>query len=125
MPKEFSRTGRVADVLQRELAQIIQKEMRDPRVGMITISEVRVTKDLAQAKVFVSILDDNEDKVKQVMKALNDAAGFLRSQLAGKLTLRTTPKLFFTYDDSLIRGNRLHKLIDEAVAKDKPNDDEH
>lgn len=124
MPKEFSRTGRVADVLQRELAQIIQKEMRDPRVGMITISEVRVTKDLAQAKVFVSILDDEEEKVKQVMKALNDASGFLRTQLAGRVTLRTTPKLFFTYDDSLIRGNRLQKLIDEAVAQDKPNDDE-
>ncbi len=107
----------------RELAQIIQKEMSASELGMVTVCEVNVTKDLAQAKVFVSLIQDEPEQVKETMKALNDNAGFLRSLLAKKIKLRTTPKLMFQYDDSLARGNRISKLIDDSIARENNVDD--
>lgn len=119
MAKEYSRTQRVADQIQKELAQLIQLEMKDPRLGMVTVSAVEVSRDLAFADIYVSFLGvDDQEKIDQSLAILNQAAGFLRSGLARAIKLRFTPRLRFYYDNSLRRGAYLSSLIDEAVAKD-------
>ena len=118
MPKEFSRTQRVGDYLRRELAGFIQTQMRDPRVGMVMVNEVEVSRDLAHAKVFVTVLGkDTEEEAREVRTVLNDAAGFLRSRVAQDSSLRTTPRLHFVFDSSVLRGQKLSNLIDQAVAQ--------
>ena len=120
MAREFSRTDRVADAVQRILAQLIQFEVRDPRVGMVNINDVEVSRDLAQAKVFVTFVGrDTEAECEDGAAALNKAAGFLRSQLAKELNMRTTPRLQFVYDKTSVRGQALSSLIDRAVAEDR------
>lgn len=111
-PRNYSRTSRVADVVQRLLANCIREQFKDPRVGMITISEVKVTPDLRLAKVYISVLE--EAKRDETLKILNGAAGFFRSQLANALELRVIPKPQFIYDDSVIRGNRIEMLLSAA-----------
>ena len=119
MAKEYSRTQRVAEQIQKELARVIQLEMKDPRLGMVTVSAVEVSRDLAFADVYVSILGVEEQKsIDDSLKILNQASGFLRSQLARAVQLRFTPKLRFYFDNSLRRGAYLSSLIDEAVARD-------
>ncbi len=117
MARDFSRTDRIADVIQKELAQIIQKEMKDPRVGLLTILEVKVSKDLAYAKVFVSVM--MEEQAAQTIETLNKAASFFRATLAKRIQIRVMPQLTFVYDDTTIKANRLSKIIDDARAKDK------
>lgn len=116
MARDYSRTDRIADVIQKELAQIIQQEMKDPRVGMITINEVKVSKDLAYAKIFVSVM--LEEHATESVATLNKAAGYLRGILAKRMTIRVMPALMFVYDDTTIKANRLSKLIDDACAKE-------
>ena len=123
MPKDYSRQQRVGDALRRELAQFIQREMRDPRVGMVMVNDVEVSRDLAYARVFVTVMGkDSAEEASEALAALNDAAGYLRSQLARSSTMRTTPRLKFEYDSSVLRGQRLSSLIDDAVASDKARD---
>jgi ribosome-binding factor A len=117
MPKDYSRARRIADQIQRELSEIIRLELRDPRVGMITITEVEVSPDHAYATVFFTVLS-NADSPDDSVAALKHAAGFLRSQLAQRVKLRTVPHLQFKYDSSVERGVRLSRLIDDAVASD-------
>lgn len=117
MSEEFPRTRRVGQLLQRELACLIQEELRDPRVGWITVSYVEVSPDLKQAKVYVTALEEGEGVAKQ-LKTLNNAAGFLQHGLSQRVKLRTIPRLQFVYDYSIERGRRLSALIDEAVRKD-------
>ncbi len=125
MAREFSRTHRVADFLKRELANLIQFEVRDPRVGMISVTDVEVSRDLSYAKVFVTVMGkDREDEAADAIAALNKAAGFLRSQLARITTARTTPQLRFYFDGSVVRGQYLSGLIDKAVAADKHDTDD-
>lgn len=129
MPRDFSRVQRIADHLQRELARLIQTEMRDPRVGMVMVNEVAVSRDLSHAKVYVTVLgQDTEEEAAEALAVLNDAAGFLRSQLARDSTMRVTPKLGFVFDSSVLRGQKLSSLIDRAVSQenhaDIPPDDE-
>ena len=120
MPRVSKRVDKVADLLKKELALLIQTEVRDPRVGMASITGVRVSKDLAHANVFVTLLGKNgEEETQEGVAALNQAAGFLRSMLAKNISLRTTPKLKFIYDNSLVRGQYLTDLIDEALASDE------
>lgn len=107
--------------MQRELSVIIRQELKDPRVSMITIAEVRVSKDLAHAKVFVSVM--MEEKATETLEGLNKAAGFLRAQLAKRMSLRVIPQLLFVYDDTTIKANRISKMIDNAVASDKKEND--
>ncbi|MCS5710551.1 30S ribosome-binding factor RbfA [Candidatus Berkiella aquae] len=121
MARDFSRTDRIADVMQRELSVLIREELKDPRVGMITISEIKVSKDLAYAKVFVSVM--MEEKAKETLEGLNKAAGFLRGQLARKMTIRVMPQLSFVYDDTTIKANRISRLIDDAIASDKKDNE--
>jgi ribosome-binding factor A len=123
MPREFSRLDRVADQLQRELARLIQREVKDPRLGMVTINSIDVSKDLAVADVYVTVMGkESADEVKPSIEALNHAAGFLRNQIAKTMMLRTVPKLRFHYDASVVRGHYLSNLIDKAIAEDKQHE---
>ena len=120
MPKEFSRTQRVGDFLKQELARLIQLEIRDPRVGMASITDVEVARDLSYAKVFVTILGKStEEEAKPAIEALNHASGFLRTQVSKIMSARTTPKLRFVFDKSITRGAQMSKLIDDVVAQDR------
>ncbi|MGY6566677.1 MAG: 30S ribosome-binding factor RbfA [Halomonadaceae bacterium] len=126
--REFKRTDRVGDQLQKELAVLIQREVKDPRLGMVTVSGVTVSRDLGYADVYVTLLgEDSPERIKENLKVLKQAAGFLRSQIARRIKLRHVPELRFHYDESVVRGQRLSSLIDEAVSSDRArhDDDEH
>lgn len=118
MAKEFSRTDRFSQQMQREVAQILQREIKDPRVVMVTVSDVEVSRDLAHAKVFVTFLNDDEDSRKEALKVLNEASGYIRSLLGKRIKARVTPQLRFEYDPSLAEGIRMTKLVNEATARD-------
>ncbi|TVZ40162.1 ribosome-binding factor A [Alteromonadaceae bacterium 2753L.S.0a.02] len=120
MPKEFNRSDRVADALQRSLANTIRTEIQDPRVGMVNINSVSVTRDLAHAKVYVTFVgSDSDTESESSVAALNNAAGYLRNLVSRDLTMRSTPRLQFIYDKTSIRGQELSSLIDRAVAEDR------
>lgn len=126
MAKQYSRTQRVADQMQRELAILIQREVRDPRLGMVTITAVDVSRDLAHGKVYFTLLGkDSDEDVAQNREILNEVAGFLRMQLGRVMKLRSVPQLHFHYDESIRRGVHLSSLIERAVAEDRQhqNDD--
>jgi ribosome-binding factor A len=117
MTTHFNRTDRVGSQLQRALADLVHDQIKDPRLGMITIQEVRVSRDLAHAKVYFTLLDSKAD-VKTTTRLLNGARGFLRHELSHVLTMRSVPELQFVYDESVEYGARLSALIDQAVASD-------
>ena len=112
MARSSARAQKVGDQIQRELAEIIQRELRDPRVGMITLTAVDVSPDCAHATIFFTCLDAGH--VEEAGTGLRRAAGFLRSQLGRRIKLYTTPELHFKYDESIERGARLSQLIDSA-----------
>lgn len=118
MPKDYARTDRVAEQIQRELAELVRLEVKDPRVRMITLTGVEVTRDYGHAKVFYTTLEGASGTVQQ---GLERASGFLRSQLAHIMKLRVTPQLHFVYDESVERGMHLSQLIEQAVASDHPS----
>jgi ribosome-binding factor A len=115
--RPHGRPQKLGEVIQRELSELVQRELRDPRVGMITITSVDVSPDLSHAKVFYTTLDPAH--VNEAQQGLKRAAGFLRSQLAKRIKLYTTPELRFSYDESVERGDRLSRLIDSALNKGK------
>ncbi len=118
--REFKRTDRVADQLQQELAVLIQREIKDPRLGMVTVSGVTVSRDLGYADVYVTLLgDDDAERIKENLAVLKRASGFLRSQIARRIKLRHVPELRFHFDESVVRGHKLSSLIDEAVETDR------
>jgi ribosome-binding factor A len=124
MAKEFSRTDRIADAIQRILATTIRQEVRDPRIGMVNINDVTVTRDMAYAKVYVTFVGrDSEAESQEAAQALNHAAGFLRGVVAKELDIRITPKLRFIYDKTSVEGQKLSNLIDKAIAQDVTHDD--
>ncbi len=112
-----ARNRKIADAIQRELSELIRLEMRDPRVSMVTLTDVEVARDNAHAKVFFTSLG-TAAQVESCQNGLQSATGFLRSQLAKRLTIRTVPQLHFEVDTSIERGVRLSKLINDAVAED-------
>jgi ribosome-binding factor A len=117
--REFSRTDRVGQQIQKEVALILQREIKDPRLGMITVSAVEVSRDLAYAKVFITSLDNHdEDKSKLIMKILGDAQGFVRSLLGKRIRARIVPEIKFVMDTSLIEGMRISNLVDRAIRDD-------
>jgi len=120
MAKEYSRTQRVADYLQRELAALIQREVRDPRVGMVSITGVNVSRDLGHAKVYYTVLgcDSSEDAIEST-EVLNKASGFLRSQLSRDSSMRSVPQLRFYFDSSVGQGRHLEDLIRRAADADR------
>jgi ribosome-binding factor A len=117
MPKDYPRSRRIAEQVQRELVDIIRLELKDPRVGLITITDVEVTPDHGLATVFFTLLGD-QAMIEETTRGLQHAAGFLRSQLARCFEMRRVPQLKFVYDASVERGVRLSQLIDAAVADD-------
>jgi ribosome-binding factor A len=118
--KEFSRTARIADFLKRELGSFIQKELRDPRLGMVSVIDAQVSRDLSHAKIYVTVMGkDTAEEAKESLAVLNKAAGFLRSQVAKINNARTTPQLRFYYDTSINRGQHISKLIQDAVEADR------
>lgn len=118
------RGQRVADQIQRDLAEIIAYELKDPRIGMVTITEVQVTPDYAHAKVFFTMLPDDAEAVRNTVNGLSKAAGFIRNQLGRRLTIHTIPEVHFVHDTSTARGMELSKLIDQANATRAKDADE-
>lgn len=123
MAKEFSRSQRVSQEMQKEIARILQREIKDPRVGMATVSGIELSRDLAYAKVFVTflnVLTDNADPdtVKNGIKALQDASGYIRTLLGKAMRLRIVPELTFAYDNSLIEGMRMSNLVTNVIKND-------
>ena len=118
-PRGFKRTDRIADQIQRDLAVVLQREIQDPRVGMVTVSGVKVSKDLAFADVYVSFMGVNsETDCRESVRVLEHASGYLRSVLAREIDLRSMPRLRFHYDSTLVNGARISRLIDEAMTDD-------
>ncbi|AMP01257.1 ribosome-binding factor A [Collimonas arenae] len=113
---------RVADQIQKDLSEIIVFGLKDPRVGMITITEVQVTPDYAHAKVFFTMLNDDPEAITNTVKGLTQAAGFLRNQLGRRLTIHTLPALHFIHDNSTARGVEMSRLIDIANATRSKDD---
>lgn len=117
MPKNFSRTRRVAEQIQRELAELIRREVRDPRLGMVTVTAAEVSRDMSYAKVFVTVLGKSEAESQISLDILTRLAGFLRHELGKQMRLRHIPELRFVYDASIERGTSLSALIDSVQPK--------
>lgn len=122
MPREFNRSERVGGQLRRELAQLVQRDVKDPRVGFVSVSDVEVTRDLAHAKVYVTVFE--EDNAARSIEALNRAAGYLRRRLGQEMRIRSVPELHFLHDASVETGARMDELIADAVASDKRGEGE-
>jgi ribosome-binding factor A len=120
MPREFSRNRRVADLMQRELAALIQREIRDESLGLLTLSKIDVSPDLKNAQIYFTCLGNTVD-VEQVSSRLNEYAGHFRHELSGVLIMRSVPKLQFKYDHTLERANKLTALIDSLHTRDEPD----
>ncbi|MEW8028735.1 MAG: 30S ribosome-binding factor RbfA [Candidatus Thiodiazotropha sp.] len=116
MPRDFKRTDRIGAELQRELAGLIREEVKDPAIGMVTIQEARVVRDLSQAKVFFTTMSSSLSH-KESVEQLNHIAGHLRWLLGQRMKLRSIPKLNFVYDTSVEQGEQLSTLIDRAVKE--------
>ncbi len=124
MPREFSRIDRIGDQMQRELAQLIQREVKDPRIGMVTVNAVKVSRDLGYADIYVSLLSTEElteqsPEVKESLAVLNKASGFLRGQVGRAMKLRVMPQLRFHFDTLQGYSRKMDNLIRQAVG-DKP-----
>ncbi|NBI13965.1 30S ribosome-binding factor RbfA [[Haemophilus] felis] len=120
MAREFSRADRVAQELQKEIAIILQREVKDPRIGMVTVSDVEISRDLAYAKVFVTFLFDEDDvAVERGLAGLNNASGYIRTLLGKAMRLRIVPELRFMYDQSLVEGMRMSNLVTQTVRQDQ------
>src|SRR5688500_1452011 len=114
--KGHGRPQRLGDLIQREVSELIRLEVRDPRVGMITITSVDVSPDMSHAKIFFTVLE--KDKLEETLAGLRRSAGFLRSQLARRIKMYTTPQLRFEYDESVERGDHLSRLIESTKKRD-------
>lgn len=110
------RANRVAEQMKKELGDLLTRKIKDPRVGFVTVTDVEVTGDLQQAKIFISVLGDDDEK-QDTLNGLSKAKGFIRSEIGNRIRLRKTPEIMFAFDESLEYGNRietiLHKLNDE------------
>lgn len=124
MAREFARHRRVGQQLQKEIAMIIMKEIKDPRIGMITVNDVEVSRDLAYAKVFFTLLNDDADTIAEAGELLNEASGYIRSMLSSRTRLRILPELRFVYDPSLIEGVRMTSIVNKVIAEDQRKSDQ-
>ena len=115
MKRGQGRPQRLGDLIQRELSELIRLELRDPRVGMITITSVDVSPDMSHAKIFFTVLE--KEKLEETLAGLRRSAGFLRSQLARRIKMYTTPQLRFEYDESVERGDHLSRLIESTKKR--------
>lgn len=122
MPREFSRSVRVASQLQRELAELLRGELKDPRLGMVTVSDVEVTRDLSLAKVYVSFLGARQE-VPESLTLLAERGPMLRHELGHRMRMRSIPELRFIYDDSVERGLHMDALLDRLKIEPPPRRD--
>ncbi len=109
------RTNRVAEQIKKELGIVIQREMKDPRIGFITVTGVEVTNDLSQAKIYISVLGQEEQK-QESLKALEKAQGFLRSEIGSRIQMRHVPELVFKLDHSIEYGNKIESIISKLKS---------
>ena len=123
MAREYARTDRVGQQIQKEIAVILMREIKDPRLSMTTVSAVEVTRDLAYAKVFVTFFNDSEENIKTSLEVLAEAEGYIRSLLGKRLRARIMPHLRFVYYKSMAEGVRMSALVDQAVASDSHKND--
>ncbi|GLH63210.1 30S ribosome-binding factor RbfA [Parageobacillus sp. G301] len=110
------RATRVGEQMKKELSDIIGRKLKDPRIGFVTVTDVRVTGDLQQAKVYISVLGDEEQR-QNTLKGLEKAKGFIRSEIGQRIRLRKTPEIFFEIDESIEYGNRIEQLIRQISAE--------
>ncbi|MWP48465.1 MULTISPECIES: 30S ribosome-binding factor RbfA [unclassified Gilliamella] len=119
MAKAFNRSSRVGHELQKEIAIILQREIKDPRLGMVTVSGVDISRDLAYAKVFVTFLNDDDPQViEQGLAVLNDAKGYIRTLIGKAMRLRIIPEIKFFYDESLVKGMQMSSLVADVIKQD-------
>lgn len=123
MPREFSRSLRVGEQIRRELADLLRTEVKDPGMGLVTVGDVEVSKDLSHARVYFTVLGD-EAATALTQTALDRASGFLRRELGKRMRLRVVPELRFVFDDSEIRGAHVDALIEQARRKDRERSSE-
>lgn len=119
MPREFSRSERMAEQLRRELAEIVRDEINDPRLGFVSFTEIRMSRDLSHAVVYCSVL--NSESQDEAIAVLNRAVGFIRKEIARRIRARIVPTLKFVVDDSVIRGVAMDELISKARKSDANN----
>jgi ribosome-binding factor A len=119
MPREFSRSERMAEQLRRELAEIVRDEIKDPRLGFMSFTEVRMSRDLSHAVIYCSFF--NAEKEKESIEVLNHAVGFIRKEIARRIRARIVPTLKFVVDESVMRGVAMDELISKAIKSDKNN----
>jgi ribosome-binding factor A len=117
MPREFSRSQRMAEQIRRELSEIVRDELKDPRMGLCSFTAVKLSRDLSHAIVFCTVLDDAHRD--ESIETLNRAAGFIRSQIASRIRARSVPQLKFVNDDSVERGAAMEELINQAINADR------
>lgn len=120
MAREFSRTDRVGQQIHKEIASILQNEFknRDPRLGMVTVSAVEVSRDLAYAKIFVTFFENDEEQIQNYLDILIENKGYIRTLLAGRMRMRAVPAIKFVRDGSLAEGIRISNLVDDTINKD-------
>ena len=126
MPREFSRSQRMAEQLRRELAEIVRDEIKDPRLGFVSFTEVRMSRDLSHAVIYCSIFNAKDDSLEQrnaSVEILNRAVGFIRKEVARRIQARIVPTLKFAIDDSVVRGAVMDDLINKATNSDKKGSD--
>jgi ribosome-binding factor A len=119
MKRAYHRSDRVADLLQKTLAHLLLRKMGDERFRFVTITSVQLSRDLSFAKIYVTVLNEDDTHIKEILRALNDAAKYLRHQIAQTVKLRIAPELKFIYDESTANGFRISALIDAAIKKEK------
>lgn len=118
----YSRVDRVNEQVMRELAELIRTDLKDPRIGLVTINEVEVTRDYSHATIYYTVLSDNEHDREQTAEVLEHAKGFLRHELSKRITVYRTPELHFVYDESLSRGMNITRLIDAVTQENQIED---
>jgi len=117
------RANRVGEQMKKELSDIIGRKIKDPRIGFVTVTDVQVSGDLQQAKVFISVLGDEEQK-ENTLKGLAKAKGFIRTEIGHRIRLRKTPEIFFEWDESMEYGNRINSLLHQLHNEEKPMNEE-
>ncbi|MGR8935107.1 MAG: 30S ribosome-binding factor RbfA [Gammaproteobacteria bacterium] len=116
MAREFGRNARIASQMQKELALLLQRDVKDPRLGFVTVNEVEVSKDLSVAKVFVTVMNADSKTVARNLEILNEAAAYLRREVGKRIRMRSVPELRFYYDESLDSGMRMDAILQELEA---------
>lgn len=117
------RVNRVGEQMKKELGDIISRKIKDPRVGFVTVTDVEVTGDLQQAKVYISVLGDEQQK-EDTLKGLAKAKGFIRTEIGQRIRLRKTPELIFEFDETMAYGNRINSLIHELQREEQSGEEE-